>query len=73
MTRDKRAFIRRLTESSFRYRDTVLTATPALAATMRIVGLLSEEPGVDDRFARGDVRRASEGLSSARGKAAGFA
>jgi hypothetical protein len=42
MTRERRAFIRGLTESSFKYRDTVLTATPAFAATTRIVGFLSE-------------------------------
>jgi len=35
-----------------------------LAATMRIVGLFDEESGVDDRFARADLLRASEGLSA---------
>jgi hypothetical protein len=38
----------------------VLTATPAFAATTRIVGFLSEEPPAAERFARLVVLRASD-------------
>ena len=33
----------------------MLTATPAWAATMRIVGLFDEEPGATIAFARADL------------------
>jgi hypothetical protein len=44
-----------------------------LAATIRIVGLFVEEPAVDDRLARADLRGDSKGLATGRGKAADFA